>query len=96
MLDNLETAARSVDATLFGHLFALWGVLDESGRVIEISGAIFKDVKVENARWVGHLLGRLSDKQLQDAFRSSGFNEQETAAYTRTMRQRIQELQALR
>jgi len=57
---------------------------------------IFKGVKVEHARWMGGLLGRLSDKQLNDAFRAGGFNDEEVAIYRRTMRQRIQELQSVR
>jgi len=57
---------------------------------------IFKDVKIEHARWIGRLLGRLSDKQLNDAFRAGGFNDEEVAIYRRTMRQRIRELQNVR
>ncbi|HLG16514.1 MAG TPA: hypothetical protein VJH03_18705 [Blastocatellia bacterium] len=38
-----------------------------------------RGVTAENARWMGGLLGRLSDQQLSDAFRAGGFNEQEVA-----------------
>jgi hypothetical protein len=54
-----------------------------------------KGVKVENARWMGNLLARLSDKQLTDAFRASGFNEPETVLYIRAIRERIKQLQTL-
>jgi hypothetical protein len=54
-----------------------------------------KGVSVENARWMGNLLARLSDKQLADAFRAGGFNEAETALYVRTTRDRIRQLQQL-
>ncbi len=57
---------------------------------------IFKGVKVEHARWMGGLLGRLSDQQINDACRAGGFNEEETAIYRRTLRERIRELQNLR
>lgn len=56
---------------------------------------VLKGVTVENARWMGNLLARLSDKQLTDAFRSGGFNDSETAIYVRTMRERITQLQEL-
>ena len=56
---------------------------------------VVKGVSVENARWMGNLLARLSDKQLADAFRAGGFNDSETAIYVRTMRSRITELQNL-
>jgi hypothetical protein len=53
-------------------------------------------VTVENARWMGDLLGRLSDKQLSDAFRAGGFDEAETATYTRATRKRIDQLRNLK
>jgi hypothetical protein len=56
---------------------------------------VVKGVTVENARWMGNLLARLSDSQLADAFRAGGFNDSETAIYVRTMRDRISQLQKL-
>jgi hypothetical protein len=53
-------------------------------------------VKVENARWMGELLARLSDKQLADAFRAGGFTEQETASYVGAIRERIEQLRHLK
>ncbi|HLG13030.1 MAG TPA: hypothetical protein VJH03_00685 [Blastocatellia bacterium] len=56
------------------------------------SGRDLAGVKVENARWMGGVLNRLSDKQLSDAFRAGGFDEAETAIYVRAMRDRISQL----
>jgi hypothetical protein len=56
---------------------------------------IFGGVSVANARWMGNLLGRLSDKQLYDAFHASGYNAAETALYVSVLRARIMELQRL-
>jgi hypothetical protein len=53
-------------------------------------------VTVENARWMGNLLGQLSDKQLSDAFRAGGFSDAETATYLRAMRKRIDQLKNLK
>jgi hypothetical protein len=52
-------------------------------------------VSVANARWMGNLLGRLSDKQLIDAFRAGGFNAAETSLYVSVLRARIIQLQRL-
>lgn len=49
-------------------------------------------VTAENARWMGSLLARLSDKQLSDAFRAGGFNDAEVKMYVRATRARINEL----
>ncbi len=52
-------------------------------------------VSVECARWMGALLGRLSDKQLTDAFCAGGYSPAETALYVSILRARIIELQRL-
>jgi hypothetical protein len=53
-------------------------------------------VSVENARWMGDLLGRLSDKQLSDAYRSGGFSDAEVLTYVKATRERINELKNLK
>ena len=53
-------------------------------------------VTVENARWMGNLLARLSDKQLADACRAGGFADAEVATYVRALRERIRQLQSLK
>jgi hypothetical protein len=57
---------------------------------------VLEGVSVESARWMGARLARLSEKQLADAFRAAGFTAQETAVYTRALRQRIVQLRNLR
>ncbi|MCG3161745.1 MAG: hypothetical protein JMDDDDMK_02954 [Acidobacteria bacterium] len=54
-----------------------------------------KGISVESARWMGCLLGRLSDQQLTDAFRAGGFNATETSLFLLTLRARIRQLQSL-
>jgi hypothetical protein len=53
-------------------------------------------VKVANARWMGELLDRLSDKQIADAFRAGGFSDEEIRIYVRAFRGRINQLKNLR
>ena len=55
-----------------------------------------KGITVETARWMGSMLGRLSEKQLGDAFRSSGFDDFEGATLVRAMQERTAELQNLK
>ena len=53
-------------------------------------------VSVENARWMGDLLGRLSDKQLADDFRDGGFTDAEIITYVKATRGRINQLKNLK
>jgi hypothetical protein len=57
---------------------------------------VLEGITVENARWMGNLMGRLSDKQLSDAFRAGGFSDQEVTAFVRAVRARINELKNLK
>jgi hypothetical protein len=60
-----------------------------------LANKILDGVKVEHARWMGGLLGSLSEKQLTDAFRAGGFTEAECAIYVNEIRDRIRNLQNL-
>jgi hypothetical protein len=60
------------------------------------NASVLEGISVEHARWMGNLLGRLSDKQLSDAFRAGGFTENEVATYTQAIRRRIDQLKALK
>jgi hypothetical protein len=62
----------------------------------KLADDILDGVKVEHARWMGDLLARLSDKQLRDAFRSGGFNDEEVTMYVTEIRERIKQLQSLK
>jgi hypothetical protein len=68
----------------------------EGGRVkFAYSGknsALFKDITVEDARWVGSLLSKLSDQQLTDAFRAANFTPEEVQMLVGAARQRINQL----
>ncbi len=55
-----------------------------------------RGISVDSARWMGAMLGRLSEKQIGDAFRAAGFDGSEVATYVRVMQERIGELQNLK
>lgn len=57
---------------------------------------VLKGIRVETARWMGNMLGRLSQKQLTDAFRAGGYDRSEISTLVRAMQERIRELQSLR
>jgi|SRR5215213_4862095 len=53
---------------------------------------LFDDIKIEEARWIGGWLSRLSDRQLADAFRAANYTPAEIRMLTRSVRERITEL----
>lgn len=55
-----------------------------------------KGIPVETARWMGNMLGRLSEKQLTDAFRAGGYTDSEISTLVRAIQERIRELQNLK
>jgi hypothetical protein len=53
---------------------------------------LFKNVTIEDAKWIGGLLSRLSDQQLEDAFRAANYSPAEVRMFTEAVRRRINEL----
>ena len=49
-------------------------------------------IRVEDARWVGELLARLSDRQISDTFRAANYTPEEIQTLTDSVRARINEL----
>ena len=58
--------------------------------------SMLKDISINNARWMGGLLGQLSNKQLADAVHAGGYEGSEAVTYVRVLRERINQLQTLR
>jgi hypothetical protein len=53
---------------------------------------LFANVTVEQAKWIGTWLARLSDKQLSDAFRAANYTPEEVQVLTNATRARINQL----
>jgi len=72
----------------------------EGGRVrFSYSGknsGLFSSITVEQAKWLGGWLARLSDKQISDAFRAANYTPDEVQLLTHAVRARINQLIALR
>lgn len=56
---------------------------------------VMGNIPVEDARWMGSQLARLSDEQLRDAFRSAGYDAATTDGYVAAIRGRINQLAQL-
>jgi hypothetical protein len=56
---------------------------------------LLEGIAVEDARWVGQLLERLSDQQLSDAFRAANYTPDEIRQLTTAVRGRINQLTGL-
>lgn len=54
-----------------------------------------KSVPVEDARWIGQQLSRLSDEQLRDAFRAAHYDATTTEGFVTALRARINQLTQL-
>jgi hypothetical protein len=56
---------------------------------------ITKHIPRAAATWLGHRLGKLSEEQIRDGFRSAGYAPDEVEVYTQAVRKRVADLQAL-
>jgi hypothetical protein len=97
LLEDLPAGSKGSPNAYANQIF-IKGV--ENGQVVfnykGKNGDALKGIPIDHARWMGNQLARLSDKQLQDAFRAGNFTEQETSIFIRAMRDRIKQLQNLK
>jgi len=56
---------------------------------------VTKNIPRADAKWLGQLLGQLSDEQVRDCFRAGGYSPEEVEGYAKEVEKRIQELNAL-
>jgi len=56
---------------------------------------VSEDIPRSHARWIGQWLAQLSNSQIRDAFRAAGYSPGEVDRYSRKVRQRINQLNAL-
>lgn len=53
---------------------------------------LMRNISIADARWIGGLLARLSDRQIEDAFRAANYNAAEVRQLSGAVRKRINEL----
>jgi hypothetical protein len=56
---------------------------------------IAKDIPVDDARWIGQQLSRLTSQQIRDAFRASGYAPEDVEGYAQALQARIAVLNTL-
>ena len=56
---------------------------------------IMKDISIQDAQWIASWLSRLTDRQLQDAFRAANYRPHEINLLATTVRERTNELRNL-
>jgi len=56
---------------------------------------LLEQIRVEDARWIGRLLGRLSDRQIRDAFRAANYSPAQITILSRAVKSRIRQLNTL-
>jgi hypothetical protein len=56
------------------------------------NSGLFKNITVEEVKWIGALLSKLSDQQISDAFRAANYSPEEIATLTQAVRSRIDQL----
>ena len=56
---------------------------------------LMRNITIADARWIGGLLARLSDQQIQDAFRAANYSAEEVRMLSSAVRKRINELNNL-
>src|SRR6266550_882540 len=57
---------------------------------------LFKNITVDQAQWINGWLSRLSDRQIEDAFRAANYSPDEVRMMSRGVRTRIGELNSVR
>ncbi len=62
--------------------------LDYDGK----NGDLMRNITIADAKWIGGLLSRLSDRQVQDAFRAANYSSEQVRMLTTAVRQRINDL----
>ncbi|HLA13286.1 MAG TPA: hypothetical protein VJ023_22080 [Pyrinomonadaceae bacterium] len=70
------------------------------GRRVKLSyggknSGLFKNITVEDAKWIGSWLAKLSDNQISDAFKAANYSPTEVTILTRAVRDRINQLTSL-
>ena len=68
----------------------------EGGRVrFHFSGknsGLMRDIDVEDAQWLGRILSRLTDRQIEDAFRAANYTAEEVLVLAQSVKARINQL----
>jgi hypothetical protein len=90
-----KTTSASVDFVLHSRPFFLTAIDVPNYQMRTRIEAVTKGIPRADAKWLGRRLSLLSDAQISDGFRAGGYTSDEVAIYTRAVRERIAQLNAL-
>src|SRR5262249_49374779 len=89
-----EAKPKYVDFVLHDRPFVLGAADIHNYAVRTHMQDVTKHIPRADALWLGQLLSRLSEQQIRDCFRASGYRPEEVDELTRTLLHRISELNA--
>jgi len=89
-----ETPAE-IDFTLHSRPFVLAAINVPNYDKRVMMEYVTKGVPPSDAKWLGQLLGRLSEQQIRDCFRAAGYSPEQIDGYTREVQKRIAALNSL-
>jgi hypothetical protein len=90
-----KETATDVDFEMHSRPFVLTAVNVPNYRTRSKMEEITKHIPRQDAKWVGQLLGQLSEEQIRDCFRSAGYTAEEVNEYATEVQNRIAELKVL-
>ena len=90
-----KETATEVDFEMHSRPFVLTAVNVPNYRTRSKMEEITKHIPRQDAKWIGQLLGQLSEEQIRDCFRSAGYTAEEVDDYTAEVQSRIAELKSL-
>jgi hypothetical protein len=90
-----KRTSASVDFVLHSRPFFLTAIDVPNYQMRTRIEAVTKGIPLSDAKWLGRRLSLLSDAQIGDGFRAGGYTSDEVAIYTRAVRNRIAQLNAL-
>jgi len=90
-----KSTSASVDFVLHSRPFFLTAVDVANYQMRTRIESVTKAIPRADAKWLGRRLALLSDAQIGDGFRAGGYTPDEVAIYTRAVRNRITQLNAL-
>ena len=90
-----RTEADEVDLTLKSRPIFLLAISPYHYFKLAAREKVGKNIPLEDAKWLGQLLGRLSAEQIRDCFRAAGYSVAEVEGFAKVVRGRIADLNKL-
>jgi len=90
-----ETERGAVDLTLKSRPTFLLAVSPYHYFKLTAREKVGQDIPLEDAKWLGQILGRLSAEQIRDCFRAAGYSPAEVEGFAKVVQGRIADLNKL-